>query len=138
MNLNRGQQRRKIDNNEQYYLNGGTITNESSLTKEDYRRIKIYSLKSKYFNKIVASVNKSILNNKTEVHFYYNYYDFINKSLGKPHGFVNEFMYEMSYEYSEFVKNNDSNGNNIVTFKTLFGNNFRWQLIGKNMIKINW
>ena len=67
--------------------------------------------------------------------------------MGKPHGFVNEFMYEMSYEYSEFVKNNDSNdsndsnentGNTIVTFKTLFGNNFRWQLIGKNMIKINW
>ena len=74
--------------------------------------------------------------NKNEIKFYYNYYDFVNDRLGKPHGFLNEFMYEMCYEYSEYVTKDDHD--NPMTFKTLFGQNFKWELKGKNMMIISW
>ena len=93
-------------------------------------------LANKYFNKISNAVIKASVNNKKEIHFFYNYYDFVNNRLGKPHGFLNEFMQEMSYEYSEYITKDDNN--NPLTFKTLFGNDFKWEIKGKNMIIISW
>ena len=52
---------------------------------------------------------KAIQNGKSEVHFYYNYYDFLNKGLGKPQGFLNEFMMEMCYQYSEYLIKDKTN-----------------------------
>jgi len=106
------------------------------LIKEKSRKSKINSLANKYFNKITNAIIKGTTNGKNEIHFYYNYYDFVNNGLGKPHGFLNEFMYEMCYEYSEYVTK-DCHGN-PMTFKTLFGQNFKWQLHGKNMMIISW
>ena len=121
-------QRRRID-----------VPNQSDmdkLIKDTARKNKINSLANKYFNKITNSVIKAATNGKNEIHFYYNYYDFVNDRLGKPHGFLNEFMSEMCYEYSQYITK-DSNGN-PVTFKTLFGQNFKWELHGKNMMIISW
>lgn len=106
------------------------------LIKTNYKKTKINSLANKYFNKITNSVIKAATAGKNEIHFYYNYYDFVNNGLGKPHGFLNEFMTEMCYEYSEYVTN-DTNGN-VMTFKTLFGQKFKWELHGKNMMIISW
>lgn len=106
------------------------------LIKENSRKNKINHLANKYFNKITNSVIKASTNGKSEIHFYYNYYDFVNDGLGKPHGFLNEFMSEMCYEYSEYITK-DCNGN-PMTFKTLFGHNFKWELKGKNMMIISW
>lgn len=125
-NFNR--QRRKINEDNQ---------NIQELYDNDkIKENKMNSIKNKYFNKIIKSVNKAIVNNKNQIHFYYNYYDFLNNGLGKPHGFLNEFMYEMSYEYSNYISK-DLN-NNPITFKSLFGNNFKWELHGKNMLIISW
>lgn len=118
-----------------FYIPDNTEIN-SMLIKENKRKIHMTMLSNKYFNKIVNNINKAILNNKNSIIFYYNYYDFVNDKLGKPHGFLNEFMYEMCYDYSEFISK-DINGN-IITFKTLFGNNFKWELKGKNMMIITW
>lgn len=106
------------------------------LIKDNFRKNKINSLANKYFNKISNSVVKAVSNGKNHIHFYYNYYDFINNRLGKPHGFLNEFMSEMCYEYSEYVTK-DCHGN-PMTFKSLFGENFKWELKGKNMMIISW
>ena len=121
-------QRRRIDVSNDF--------NSNKLDKEKAKNKKMNELADKYFNKITNSVIKAIINNKKEIHFYYNYYDFVNDRLGKPHGFLNEFMTEMCYEYSQYITK-DSNGN-PVTFKTLFGQNFKWQLHGKNMMIISW
>ena len=104
--------------------------------KEILRENKIIFLKNKYFEKICKSIEKAKCKNKNEIHFYYNYYDFINNGLGKPHGFLNEFMYEMSYDYSKYV--NKDYDNSSITFKSLYGNDFKWKLVGKNIIVINW
>ena len=93
-------------------------------------------LSNKYFNKIVNCVIKEIYKNNNNVNFYFNYYDFVNNKLGKPLGFLNEFMSEMCYDYSEYVTK-DCHGNPL-TFKTLFGNNFKWEILGKNKINISW
>lgn len=106
------------------------------LIKENNRKSKINSLANKYFNKISDSVVKAASNGKNQIHFYYNYHDFVNNGLGKPHGFLNEFMSEMCYEYSEYVTKDCHD--NPMTFKSLFGQNFRWELIGKNMMIISW
>ena len=110
--------------------------NSSQLDKIIIRNKKMNDLSLKYFNKIVNTVIQSIYLNKNSVDFYYNYYDLINDRIGKPHGLLNEFMYEMSYEYSEYNKI-DENGNPI-TFKSLFGNNFKWTLKGKNKMILTW
>tara|TARA_B100001093_G_scaffold64713_1_gene54623 strand:- start:6623 stop:7030 length:408 start_codon:yes stop_codon:yes gene_type:complete len=107
-----------------------------TLIKENEREKKMNSLANKYFNKIVKSVIKAITNDKNKIYFYYTYYDFVNNGLGKPHGFLNEFMSEMSYEYSKYVTK-DCHGN-VMTFKTLFGQNFKWDLKGKDMMIISW
>ena len=91
---------------------------------------------AKYFNKICDLVIKACTNNKNEIYFYYNYYDFVNNGWGSPHGFLNEFMSEMCYEYSSIVTKDDHNI--PMTFKTLFGSNFKWKLYGKNMMIISW
>ena len=118
-------QRRKLEN-----------PNFLQLTKEQKRKLKINQLKDKYFSKISNEIIKATNHSKNTIHFYYNYYDFLNNGLGKPHGFLNEFMMEMSYLYSEYASK-DSIGN-IITFKTLFGENFKWELRGKNMMIISW
>tara|TARA_B100002051_G_C16216472_1_gene383672 strand:+ start:78 stop:485 length:408 start_codon:yes stop_codon:yes gene_type:complete len=107
-----------------------------ALIKDSVRKNKINWLANKYFNKITCAIIKAIMNDKNEIHFYYNYYDFVNNGLGKPHGFLNEFMSEMCYEYSEYVTK-DSN-DNPMTFKTLFGEKFNWKINGKNMMIISW
>jgi hypothetical protein len=124
---NRNGQRRRIDESTQ---------NDNKLTRQEYKNNKMNSLASKYFNKITNAVIKASSNGKNEIHFYYNYYDFVNNGLGKPHGFLNEFMSEMCYEYSLYVTKDDND--NPMTFKTLFGFNFKWELHGKNMMIISW
>jgi len=124
-------QRRRLDVSD--------VSNNKStdkIIKEQYRKTKLTNLANKYFNKIVKAIIKANAENRKFIHFYYNYYDFVNNGLGKPHGFLNEFMYEMSYEYSEYVTK-DEHGN-PMTFKTLFGNDFKWELHGKNMMIISW
>ena len=120
-----GAQRRKLES-----------LQNSSLTKDERRKLKMNQLKDKYFSKIVNTIIKANQNGKKECKIFYNYYDLINDGLGKPHGLLNEFMMEMSYIYSEYsYKDNE---NNIVTFKTLFGEKFTWKLFGKNMMIISW
>ena len=106
------------------------------LIKENTRKTHMIFLSNKYFNKIVNCVIKEIYKNNNNVNFYFNYYDFVNNKLGKPLGFLNEFMSEMCYDYSEYVTK-DCHGNPL-TFKTLFGNNFKWEILGKNKINISW
>ena len=106
------------------------------LTKEEKRKNQMTTLANKYFNKIVNAVIKANSLNKKSIKFYYNYYDFTNDRLGKPHGFLNEFMYEMCYDNSLYI-NKDESGIPI-TFKTLFGHKFSWELVGKNMMIISW
>lgn len=118
-------QRRRID-----------VEENNVIDKIIIKNVKMNELKNKYFQKIVDSVIGAIYKEKNSINFYYNYYDFTNKRIGKPHGLLNEFMYEMCYEYSTYV-NKDLNNNNI-TFKTLFGQNFKWQLFGKNKMVISW
>lgn len=110
--------------------------NDNKLSKQEYKNNKMNSLASKYFNKIINAVIKASSNDKNVIHFYYNYYDFVNDGLGKPHGFLNEFMSEMCYEYSLYISKDENN--NPITFKTLFGYNFKWELLGKNMMIISW
>lgn len=105
-------------------------------TKAEKRKVKMNFLANKYFNTIVNLVINSIYKNKNSVNLYYNYYDLINERLGKPHGFLNEFMYEMCYLDSQFATV-DSNGN-VMTFKTLFGDRFNWELKGKNKMILSW
>lgn len=106
------------------------------IEKEIRRHQKMTTLTNKYFQKIVNEVNKANQKGKKSIKFYFNYYDFINEGLGKPLGFLNEFMYEMSYIYSIYVPR-DTNGNSI-TFKTLFGEGFKWNIIGKKVIELSW
>ena len=107
-----------------------------SMDKIIIKNKKINELKNKYFQKIIDCVLNAIHKDKNSINFYYNYYDFTNKRIGKPHGLLNEFMYEMCYEYSTYASK-DSN-DNILTFKTLFGVNFKWELVGKNKMIISW
>ncbi len=105
-------------------------------SKEEKRDKKFQFLSQKYFNKISDKIIKAQSNSKSSIFFHYNYYDFVNDHLGKPHGLLNEFMYEMCYSYSKHVMK-DTNSNSI-TFKSLFGEKFNWQLRGKNMMIISW
>jgi hypothetical protein len=107
-----------------------------NVIKEEKRKTQMTLLATKYFNKITNAVIKANAQEKKSIHFYYNYYDFVNDRLGKPHGFLNEFMQEMCYSDSQFITK-DSNGNPL-TFKTLFGHSFHWELKGKNMMIISW
>lgn len=117
-------------------LEGDPLINKNKFTKEEYRKIKMNELKDKYFEKIANNIIKASESGNNELKFYYNYYHFVNNGLGKPHGFLNEFMTEMCYEYSEFIVK-DGDGNPI-TFRTLFGTRFKWELRGKNMIILSW
>ena len=121
-------QRRRIDLEETAPIN--------ALDKIIIKNKKMNDLKKKYFQKIINEVIKAVYKDKNKINFYYNYYDLINERIGKPHGLLNEFMYEMCYDLSVHV-NKDCN-NNIITFKTLFGDNFRWELKGKNKMIISW
>lgn len=105
-------------------------------TKLEQRHKLKTNLINKYFNKIINNIIKAIYNDKTHDNFHYNYYEFLNKKMGHPHLIVNEILYEMSYQLSEY-STLDDNGN-IMTFKTLFGDNFRWKLVGKNNILFEW
>ena len=126
----------KNSNSQRRRINLPNKSEIDKLIKDTERKNKINLLADKYFNKIVNSIIKAITENKNKIHFYYNYYDFVNNRLGKPHGFLNEFMYEMCYEYSEYVSKDCHN--NPITFKILFGQNFKWELCGKNMMIISW
>lgn len=126
-------QRRRIDVED---VNNSNKSEIDKLIKENARETKMKFLINKYFNKITNAVIKANSLNKKDIHFYYNYYDFVNDGLGKPHGLLNQCMYEMCYEYSKYIQK-DSN-NNPMTFKTLFGHTFKWELKGKNMMIISW
>lgn len=126
----------KTSNGQRLRIDVPVKSDVDKLIKENARKEKMNSLANKYFNKITNAVIKAASSNKNEIKFYYNYYDFVNDRLGKPHGFLNEFMYEMCYDYSEYVTK-DEHGN-PMTFKTLFGQNFKWELKGKNMMIISW
>ena len=90
---------------------------DGSMDKIIIKNVKLGQLKHKYFQKIINEVIKAIHKNKNNINFYYNYYDFTNERIGKPHGLLNEFMYEMCYEYSVHCSK-DCHGK-ILTFKTL-------------------
>jgi hypothetical protein len=126
----------KTSNGQRLRIDVPVKSDIDKLIKENARKEKMNSLANKYFNKITNAVIKAASNNKNEIKFYYNYYDFVNDRLGKPHGFLNEFMYEMCYDYSEYVTKDEQG--NPMTFKTLFGQNFKWELKGKNMMIISW
>lgn len=117
-----------------------SINNKTSemdkLIKETARKNMIKSLIDKYYNKIYLCILGAISKKQKEVNFYYNYYDFVNKKMGHPHLIVNEILYEMCYEFSEY-KIYD-NQQNVITLKILFGESFKWTLYGKNMIKFEW
>ncbi len=117
-------QRRKID----------ILSSEES--KENKRKIFQKNLIDKYFNKICKYIVKEIFNNKNKTVFYFNYYDFINDKLGHPQLIMNQILYEMCYEYSEFASRDEHN--NIITLKTLFGNNFKFTIKGKNLAVFEW
>lgn len=119
-------QRQKIDN----YL-------DIKLDNKEIRLKKLYIfLINKYFNKICNHIIKEIVKNKNKSIFYFNYYDFINLKLGHPQLIMTNLMYEMCYEYSEFVSKDQHN--NIITLKTLFGNNFKFTIKGKNIVILEW
>ena len=116
-----------------------SINNNSEmdkLIKEVARKNMIKSLIDKYYNKIYLCILSAIAKKQKEIDFYYNYYDFVNKKMGHPHLIVNEILYEMCYEFSEY-KIYDAQ-QNIITLKILFGNSFKWTLYGKNKIKFEW
>ena len=126
----------KTSNGQRLRIDSPVKSDVDKLIKENARKQKMNSLADKYFNKITNAVIKALSNDKNNIKFHYNYYDFVNDRLGKPHGFLNEFMYEMCYDYSEYVTI-DEHGN-PMTFKTLFGHNFKWELKGKNTMIISW
>lgn len=113
-------------------LNRQKIDSISSIkTKEELRNNLKKNLISKYFTKIIEDIKKDISKGNNKCTFYYNYYDFTNKKMGHPHLIVNEILYEMTYEYSEFIQDK-------ITLKSLFGNNFKWSLKSKNIIIFEW
>ena len=124
-----------FNNNSRRKLNETSDVIGKEMSKEEQKKIKMTWLVNKYFNKIVNAIETN-KNSQNKIFFFYNYYDFINNKLGKPHGLVNELMYEMSYEYSQYVSKDTENKS--ITFKTLYGQNFNWILRGKNMMIISW
>jgi len=112
------------------------IDSSNELNKKLKRTIFIKNLIYKYFNKICDQIIKDIYKGKNKTLFYFNYYDFINEKMGHPQLIMNEILYEMTYEFSEYV--NKDEHNNIITLKTLFGNNFKFNLKGKNLMIFEW
>ena len=134
--LGSGQLYSKSGNGQRRRIEEPSNSDIDKILKEEKRKTHMNSLTYKYFRKISNAVIKANANERKSIHFYYNYYDFINVRLGRPHGFLNEFMYEMCYDNSEFITK-DCN-NNPITFKSLFGYSFHWELKGKNMMIISW
>ena len=120
-------QRQRID----IFLNNLDING-----KETKKKILIQSLINKYFNKICNHVVKEISLNKNKTIFYFNYYDFVNDKLGHPQSIMTQLLYEMCYEYSEFVSKDQHD--NIITLKTIFGQNFKFTIKGKNLLILEW
>jgi len=114
-----------------------TENDETSNIDITHKDSKMIFLRNKYFEKIKIAITKAQSKEKTSAHFYYNYYDFVNKKIAKPLDLLMEFLYEMSYVYSKYVYK-DLASNEAITFRTIFGNNFRWQLRGKNLIIFEW
>ena len=135
-NNNSRKQRIGIPGNIEDSISNNKTSEMDKLIKETARKNMIKSLIDKYFNKIVQCVLNAIHKQLKEADFYYNYYDFVNKKMGHPHLIVNEILYEMSYEFSEY-KTYDVQGN-VMTLKSLFGNSFKWTLYGKNKVKFEW
>ena len=106
------------------------------LIKENKRNQFIKVLINKYFNKICNRIINENAKGKSETMFFFNYYDFINQGLGHPALIMNEIVYEMCYEHSEYVSLNQHG--NVMTLKTLFGNNFNFQMKGKNCMLFKW
>ena len=106
------------------------------LTKEEKRKIFFRTLINKYFNKISNFIIKEIGNNKKSAIFYFNYYDFLNNKLGHPQLIMQQILYEMCYEYSEFIGKDQHD--NPITLKTLFGENFKFTVKGKNSVLFQW
>tara|TARA_E500000178_G_C17035741_1_gene763286 strand:- start:5241 stop:5648 length:408 start_codon:yes stop_codon:yes gene_type:complete len=134
--LGSGYLNNKSNRHQRRRINITTVSEMDTIIKENIRNKKMMLLANKYFNRITKHIIQAIMNNKNSINFYYNYYDFVNNGLGKPHGFLNEFLMEMSYEYSQYVTKDCHD--NPMTFKTLFGDNFRWEIKGKNNIIFYW
>ena len=129
-NSNRPKKRISIESIESNFQN-------INISKEEIKKDKLEKLFNKYFNKIVNKIIQEIYNNNNETIIYVNYYDFVNKErIGKPGGLMSELLYHMCYEYSEHVTLDCHN--NIMTLKTLFGNNLNWKIVNKDKIKFNW
>ena len=126
----------KTSNGQRRRIDVPMVSDIDKLIKETQRESKINWLANKYFNKITNAVIKASTENRKEIKFYYNYYDFTNNGLGKPMGLLNEFMTEMCYAYSKYVTKDIYD--NPMTFKTLFGPHFHWEIKGKNMMIITW
>lgn len=106
------------------------------LSKEEKRKNLFQTLIYKYFNKISNFIIKEISKNKNSATFYFNYYDFLNDKLGHPQLIMQQILYEMCYEYSEFIGKDQHN--NPITLKTLFGQNFKFTVKGKNLVIFEW
>lgn len=127
--MHNNKQRQKIDSFNSF--------NSFNLPNKDLKRKTLLTnLNNKYFSKITQKIQNEINNNKKTAVFYFNYYDFLNERLGHPQLIMKELLYEMSYEYSEYV--HKDNHNNIITLKTLFGNNLKFKIIGKNIAIFEW
>lgn len=133
---NSRKQRIGVPGNPESSIINNSNSEMDKLVKEAARKNMIKNLIDKYYNKIVQCILNAIHKQCKEADFYYNYYDFVNKKMGHPHLIVNEILYEMSYEFSEY-KTYDHEGN-TMTLKTLFGNSLKWTLYGKNKVKFEW
>ena len=102
--------------------------------KEEIRKAHMIKLTDKYFDKIVNEVIKGIYKDKKQFVIKYNYSDLLNERIGKPKGLLNEWIHEMCYELSNYV-HIDEHGN-PMTFKTLFGYSFDWEIKSKYTFKI--
>ncbi len=106
------------------------------ITKEEKRKNFLQILINKYFNKIYNFIIKEIGKNKKSAIFYFNYYDFLNDKLGHPQLIMQQILYEMCYEYSEFIGKDEYK--NPITLKTLFGQNLKFTVKGKNSVLFQW
>ena len=122
-----------IPGHPEFSLQNNQNSEMDKLIKETARKNMIKNLIDKYYNKIYLCIISAIEKNQKEANFYYNYYDFVNNKMGHPHLIVNEILYEMCYEFSEYKIYDFQQ--NVITLKKLFGDSFKWTLYGKNMIK---
>lgn len=102
-------------------------------TKEEKKYKMMIILVSKYYDKIKNQIIKKVEKGENKLIFHLNYYDFLNDKLGHPQLIMTQLMYELLYEYSEFLKKM-----NYTTLQVYCNNTLRFTLRGKNIIIFEW